>query len=223
MAGVPMWIPHGMVALGFGLILIIAVCAAGALGATNAGADREARPSHDLRPRRRADRAAAARLPDLPGAADRGDGRAGVLHERAAGGAASEPVRLGQRLRPARHPVLHLCRRVDGARQRRAAAGRFRAGRRRLGARQPRRDDGRHLGDLRRDLGRERRDGRDHRQGDGAGDAARRLSGDLHRRPDHRGRRDRRDHPAQHSDDRLRRGGARNRWRGSTPPASCPA
>jgi TRAP-type C4-dicarboxylate transport system permease small subunit len=26
MAGVPMWIPHGMVALGFGLMLIFAVC-----------------------------------------------------------------------------------------------------------------------------------------------------------------------------------------------------
>jgi TRAP-type C4-dicarboxylate transport system permease small subunit len=26
MAGVPMWIPHGMVALGFGLILIFTVC-----------------------------------------------------------------------------------------------------------------------------------------------------------------------------------------------------
>ena len=42
---------------------------------------------------------------------------------------------------------------------------------------------------------------------DGAGDAARRLPGDLHRRADHRGRRHRRDHPAQHPDDRLRRGG----------------
>ncbi len=46
--------------------------------------------------------------------------------------------------------------------------------------------DGRHLGDLRRDLRRQRRDRRDHRQGDGAGDAARRLSGDLHRGADHR-------------------------------------
>jgi len=26
MAGIPMWIPHGMVALGFGLMLIFAVC-----------------------------------------------------------------------------------------------------------------------------------------------------------------------------------------------------
>ena len=83
--------------------------------------------------------------------------------------------------------------------------GRFRAGRRRIGPRQPRRYRGRHLRDLRRDLGRERRDGGHHRQGHGAGDAARRLSGDLHRRAHHRGRRDRRDHPAQHSDDRLRR------------------
>ena len=41
------------------------------------------------------------------------------------------------------------------------------------------------------------------------GDAARRLSRDLHRRAHHRGRRDRRDHPAQHSDDRLWRGGGR--------------
>ena len=165
------------------------------------------RPHHDIRAGRRADHAAAARLSDLHGAADGGDGRAGVFHERAAGRRAPEPVRIGQCDAAARGAVLHLCRRADGARQRRATAGRFRAGRRRLGARQPRRHRGRHLGDFRGDLRRKRRDRCHHRQGDGAGDEAGRLSGDVHRGPDHRGRRDRRDHPAEHPDDRLRLGG----------------
>ena len=145
-------------------------------------------------------------VPDLPGPADRSHRGARVLHERAARGPAPEPVRFGQCDRAAGRSVLHLCRRADGPRQRGAAARRFRAGRRRLGARQPRRHDGRHLRDLRRDFRRQRRDGRDHRQGDGAGDAARRLSGDLHGRTDHVGRRDRRHHPAEHPDDRLWRG-----------------
>ena len=42
----------------------------------------------------------------------------------------------------------------------------------------------------------------------------------VHGRPDHRGRRDRHHHSAQHSDDRLWRRRARNRCRGSMPPAS---
>src|SRR5215831_11863420 len=90
---------------------------------------RNARPSHDLRPRGGADRAAAARLPDFPGLVDRGHRRAGVLHARAARGAATDPVRVGQRIGAAGHSVLHLRRRADGSRQRRAALGRFRAGR----------------------------------------------------------------------------------------------
>ena len=193
MAGVPMWIPHGSVALGFALILLIAFwrLVTVATGANNpARRPPTARCANDIRPVRRADRSAAARLSDLHGAADRRHGRAGVLHARAARGGAPEPVRLGQRHAALGGAVLHLCGRIDGARQRRPAAGRFRARRRRLGPRQPRRHCGRHLGDLRRDLRRQRRNRRHHRQGHGAGDAARRLSGDLHRRADHRGRRD---------------------------------
>ena len=49
------------------------------------------------------------------------DGRARVLHARAARGAAPEPVRLGQCHAAARGAVLHLRGRADGARQRRTA------------------------------------------------------------------------------------------------------
>ena len=45
----------------------------------------------------------------------------------------------------------------------------------------------------------------------------------VRRRSDHRGRRDRHHHPAQHPDDRLWRVRRRNRCRGSMRPASCPA
>ena len=101
MAGVPMWIRMASMALGFALILIDRAFRASSVArAASAGAGRrKARQSHDLRPRDRADHAAAARLSDLPGAAHRGDRRAGVLHERAAGGAAPEPVRARSMLR----------------------------------------------------------------------------------------------------------------------------
>ncbi len=168
---------------------------------------RTARCGNDVRPFRRAGCPTVDRLSDLHGAAHGRHRRAGVLHARAARGDSPESVRIGQCDAAAGGAVLHLCRRADGAWQRGAAARRFRAGRRGLGARQPRRHHGRHLRDLRRDFGRERGDGCDHRQGHGAGDAARRLSGNLHRGADHLGRRHRRDHPAQHPDDRLWLGG----------------
>ena len=120
---------------------------------------------------------------------------------------ASEHVRIDQCLCAAGDPVFRLCRRTDGARQRRPAPGRFRAGRRRLGARQPRRHHGRYFGDIRRDLRHQRGLRRNNRPHHVSGDAARRLSGILLRRPGHRGRRDRHHHPAQYSDDRLWRDG----------------
>ena len=46
MAGIPMWIPHGMVALGFGLILIVAIwrLLGMALKVPESAADQEAKP-----------------------------------------------------------------------------------------------------------------------------------------------------------------------------------
>src|SRR3954463_16366477 len=104
---------------------------------------------HDVRPRRGAGGAAAYRLSDLYRAAHGGERRAGVLHARAAGGAAPEPFRRDRRLRAARGAVLHLRRRADVARLGGAAHRRFRAGGRRARAGKPGSDRGRHLGDLR--------------------------------------------------------------------------
>ena len=146
-------------------------------------------------------------ISDLHRPAGVGQRRARVLHAHAVRGAASEHVRIDQCLFAAGDSVFRLCRRTDGARQRRPAPGRLRAGRRRLGARQPRRHHGRNLGDLRRDLRRQRGLRRNHRPHHVSGDAARRLSGTLLRRPGHRGRRHRHHHPAQYSDDRLWRVG----------------
>jgi Tripartite ATP-independent periplasmic transporter, DctM component len=73
--------------------------------------------------------------------------------------------------------------------------------------RQSWRDGGGHLSDLRRDLGRERRNRCDRRQGHGAGNAPRGLPGALHGRPHHRSRRHRHNHPTQHPNDRLWRRG----------------
>ena len=211
MAGVPMWIPHGAVALGFALILdhrALARCDP-ACARPRAGARRPRRRGQDMT-------FALAVVPVV--LLLLGFPIFIVLLTAVTVAlvffmqvplvvAAPEPVRLDQRHAAARGAVLHLCRRADGARQRRAAAGRFRAGRRRLGARQPRRDHGRHLGDLRRDLRRERRDA----WRPSARSCCRRCGAPAIRRPSPPGlitvgRRDRHHHPAQHPDDRLRRG-----------------
>ena len=213
MGRVPMWIPHGAVALGFGLIAFVACLRLVPDFDRTPGGRRQIRPG--------ASEAMSFALGVVPVILLLlgfpifivlllvGQRRAGVLHAHAARGSASEPVRIDQRLCAAGDSVLRLCRRTDGARQRGPATGRFRSRRRRFGARQPCRHHRRHVGDLRRDLRGKRGLCRHHRPHHVSGDAARRLSGTLRRRAGYRGRRDRHHHPAQHSDDRLRRVGGR--------------
>ena len=95
MAGVPMWIPHGMVTLGFGLLLIVSLWRLVSAAWLARGNPKARSPGFDLRACRRTDCTIAARFSDLHGPLDRRDRRDGLLHECTTRGPAAVPLRLG--------------------------------------------------------------------------------------------------------------------------------